>query len=139
MSHASQQIRDWFVTKLTGVTGLPNAVEGMPRQIAIDAKACVVTSQSEEILRETLHPSPIEQRRHLIAVVLLAASLDAVDAMSVAAEEAIHAATGYPGNSLDLLDRTYSEDTQTDRSVVSVTLQYEALYFVARGDVETFK
>lgn len=139
MSHASQQIRDWFVTKLTGVGGLPGAVEGYPRQIAAGATACVVTCGTELIQRTTLHEPPIDSRDLAVLVVVIAGTLDAADALSLIVEETLAAATGFPGKDFELAQREYQENVDTDRDYVAVVITYNAAYYVVRTDVETFK
>lgn len=139
MSHASQQIRDWFITKLTGVGGLPNAAEGYPRQFAAGTTACVVTSAGETIQRVTIEDPPIDERNHTVTVAVLASTLDAADALSLIVEETLAAATGFPGKTFELIERNYEENVESDRNYVSVSIGYSAIYYVARNDVESFK
>lgn len=136
MSHAAKQIRAWFVTSLTGVGGLPTARAGRPPQIAAGASACYVTHGAETITPMTIHDPRQDDRSLAVQVVLVAASLDAADALSVLAEEAIEAATGAPAE-VSLESREYDEEVETDRVVVSITLTYAATYIVAANDVET--
>jgi hypothetical protein len=139
VSHCAQQIRDWFVTSLTGVSGLPTPWEGYPRQIAPATSACIVTSAAETIQRQTMDTQPIDARQLTVLVVLVAASIDGGDALCLLAEEALAGAASFPGKTFELIEREYQENVETDRGYVSVTITYNAIYYVARNDVETFK
>lgn len=138
MSHCSQQIRDWFVTTLTGVGGLPTAREGTPRQVASNTTACIVTTRTETIEQLTQNTTARDQRDLEVDVILIAGSLDAADALSVLAEHAIAGSITYPGADLVVTQREYDENIDTDRDYVSVTLSYLARYFTARNDVDSF-
>ena len=137
MSHAAKQIRDWFVSKLTGVSGLPAARSGRPAQIAAGTRACYVTHGAETVEPLTMHNPREDERQLPVLVVLVAESLDAADALSVLAEEAIANGTSYPATEPALESREYAEEVETDRVVVSITLTYTAPYSVASNDVET--
>lgn len=139
MSHASQQIRDWFVTKLTNVSGLPSAVEGYPRQIAAGTTATIVSCANELVQRVTMDDPPTDERQLAVLVIVIAASLDAADALSLLAEEALAVATGFPGKTFEMSQREYQENVETDRDYVSITITYTATYYVARNNVESFK
>lgn len=139
MSHCAQQIRDWFVTALTGVSGLPAAREGIPRQVAAGTTACVVTSTGEAVARATIDDPAIDQRDLNVQVIVIAGSLDAADALCLKAEEALAAAASFPGKNFEPVQREYQENIDTDRDYVSVTVTYTATYFAARNDLETFK
>lgn len=139
MSHCAQQIRAWFVTSLTGVSGLPTAHAGYVAQVAAGASSCTVTTTIEEIQPATMHTPPIDTRRLEVEVLLKAATLDAVDALGLAAEEALAAATGFPGKEFEPQRREYQENVETDRVSVSLTITYAATYDAARNDLETFK
>lgn len=137
MSHAAKQIRDWFITACTGVSGLPTPTEGAPRQIASNTDSCFVRTTSEEVEPADVHAS--QERTLAVQVVVVGNTFTESDAMSLAAEEAIAAATGFPGTDWRLERRDYDENTETDRAYVSVVLSYVARYYVARNDVETFE
>ena len=138
MSHAATQIRSWFITNLTGVSGLPTPTQGHPRQIASNVDACVVTSTTEIIQPHTIHDPRTDVRELAIQVICIAGSLAEVDVLSMAAEEAIEGATFITGADLIFQSRDYDENIDTDRDYVSVTLNYSARYFVARNNVDTF-
>ena len=139
MSHASQQIRDWFVTKLTNVSGLPSAVEGYPRQVAAGTTATIVSCANELVQRVTMDDPPTDERQLAVLVIVIAASLDAADALSLLAEEVLAVATGFPGKTFEMSQREYQENVETDRDYVSITITYTATYYVARNNVESFK
>lgn len=136
MSHAAKQVRDWFKTACTGVVGLPSASEGTPRQIVAGTDYCFVRSTNESVDDADIHIG--QERRLTIEVVLIGNTFTEADTMSVLAEEAIANAAAFPGKTLQLVQREYEENLETDRAYVSVTMSYVALYFVARNDVETF-
>lgn len=140
MSHASKQIRDWFIASCTGVVGLPNAREGSPRQLPANVDACFVRTTGESCERITISLNElIDERTLAVEVGLIANTHTEVDAYSVLAEEAIAASGTYPGKELRLTSRAYEENYETDRNYVGLTLAYEALYYVEDIDVETFK
>ena len=139
MSHAATQIRDWFKAACTGVSGLPTCTEGTPRQIASNTDACFVRTTTETIDVASIHSPASDERTLTVEVVLVANTFAEADTLSVLAEEAIANKAAFPGKSFDLVGRQYEEDTETDRTYVSVTLAYVARYYVARNDVETFQ
>ena len=49
MSHAATQIRAWFKAACTGVSGLPTAAEGTPRQIASNTDYCFVRTSTDAV------------------------------------------------------------------------------------------
>lgn len=137
MSHAATQIRDWFKAACTGVSGLPTATEGTPRQIASNTDACFVRTTTSAVERITEHEPPIDGHELTVEVVVLGNTFTEADGLSVLAEEAIANKAAFPGDSFEFVQREYEENTDTDRAYVSVTLTYVARYSVARNDVET--
>lgn len=135
MSHAAKQLRDWFIAACAGVSGLPAASSGTPRQIAPGADACIVRTTSDSV--QSLDIGISDEHELGIEVELIAATFDDVDVLSVLAEEAIAAKASFPSESWQLTARTYTENRETDRPYVSLTLTYSARYLVARTDVET--
>lgn len=133
MSHAATQIRDQIVAALTGVSGLPTPVVGRPRQLAEATEKLIIEPISETITTDTIHAGPWQARELIINVIAVAATYDAVDAMSLLIEEAISAVECKP----QLTERTYERDAETYKDVVGVALAYTALYGVASNDVET--
>lgn len=136
MSHCAKQIRDWVKTSLTGVSGLPTPVIGVPRQFAKGAEYVAVRSLDEPITIETI--GDLEARTHNLEIIAISNSYDEVDAMSLLIEERLQAATGFPGKMLTMSARRYDEDKTTDRDYVSVTLELAAVYHVDSDDLETF-
>lgn len=139
MSHAATQIRDWFKAACTGVSGLPTATEGTPRQIASNTDACLVRTTTETIERGTVNEPPIDTRDLTVEVVLVAGTFAEVDTLSVLAEEAIANKAAFPGDDFGFVQREYDENREGDRDYVSLTLTYVARYAVLRNDVETLK
>lgn len=139
MSHAATQIRDWFKAACTGVSGLPTCTEGTPRQIQGNTDACFVRTTIETLEPVSVHSPAVDDRQLIVEVGLIAGTFTEADTLSVLAEEAIANKAAFPGKSFDLVGRQYEEDTETDRTYVSVTLAYVARYYVARNDVETFQ
>jgi hypothetical protein len=137
MSHAAKQIRDWFLTELTGVTGLPTPKAAPVRQFAGGTNAVYVLCVAESLERVTMTGTAIDDRNLTVQVVLVSDSFDAVDVLSVLAEENIASGTGFPGKTFDLVQRDYESNVETDRDYVSVSLTYAAIYAVYRNDVET--
>lgn len=137
MSHAATQIRDWFKTACTGVSGLPTCTEGTPRQIQSNTDACFVRTTSGTVERITEHEPPIDGHELTVEVVVLGNTFSEADGLSLLAEEAIANKASFPGDSFEFVQREYEENTDTDRAYVSVTLTYVARYSVARNDVET--
>lgn len=135
MSHAASQIRAWFVGACTGVSGLPNASNGSPRQIAEDVLVCIVRTTID-----TVQPADIyltDEHEITIEVELIAGTFDAVDILSVLAEQAIANKTLFPASSFRLTTRDYVEHRDTDRAYVGLILTYITRYFTARNSVET--
>lgn len=139
MSHAATQIRDWFKAACTGVSGLPTPTEGSPRQLASNTDSCFVRTTSDTVETIDVHTPASDQHTLSIEVGLIANTFTEVDALSVLAEEAIASASSFPGKTFTFASREYEENTETDRAYVSLTLSYQATYFVARNDVETFQ
>ena len=140
MSHAAKQIRDWFITSLDAVAGLPTPTEGEPRQIPDDTDACFVrtTNESVELITLTLSQAATE-RALTVEVGLVAGTYTEVDALSVFAEEGLELAAGFPGKGFVLQSRSYDRNIETNRDYVGLTLTYEASYYVELADVETFQ
>lgn len=137
MSHAAKQIRDWFVATLGGLSGFPDVHAGAVAQTAAGAEICTVSHAVEAVARSTVHAPGIDQRDLDVVVTIVASSLNNVDAHSAAAEAAIATTVGSPAGKVELVSREYQESVDTDRVVVSLTLNYIATYDVARSDVET--
>lgn len=135
MSHAAKQIRDWFVSACTSVTGLPNAVSGTPRQLAAGAEACIVRTTSDSV--QPLDIGTKDEHELGIEVDLISDTFDGVDTLSVLAEEAIANKASFPSESWQLTGRSYAENRDTDRPYVSLILTYSVRYMVSRNDVET--
>lgn len=139
MSHAAKQIRDWVIGACTGVSSLPDATEGSPRQVASNTTACFVRTSNETIVSVDVHAPTSDERVLDVEVGLIAGTYTAVDALSVLAEEAIANEASFPGANLRMVRREYEENRDTDRDYVSLILSYEAVYYCARNDVETFQ
>lgn len=139
MSHAATQIRDWFKAACTGVSGLPPATEGTPRQIASNTDACFVRTTTETIDVASIHSPASDERTLTVEVVLVANTFTEADTLSVLAEEAIANKAAFPGEFFAPVQREYEENREGDRDYVSLTLTYTARYYVARNDVETFQ
>lgn len=139
MSHAATQIRDWFKAACTGVSGLPSATEGTPRQIASNTDACFVRTTTDAVEPITADLSEIDGHEMVVEVVLIASTFTEVDTLSVLAEEAIANKSPTIGDEIRFVQREYEENRDTDRDYVSLTLSYSVRYAVARDDVETLK
>lgn len=135
MSHAAKQIRDWFVAACTSVGGLPNATSGTPKQIAPGAEACIVRTTSDSV--QPLDIGTKDEHELGVEVELISSTFDGVDDLSALAEEAIANKASFPSESFQLTSRSYTENGDSDRPYVSLTLTYSARYLVARNDVET--
>jgi hypothetical protein len=139
MSHASKQIRDWFIAACTGVAGLPNAEESAPSQIGVEVDACYITTPNETLEQVGINSPPVDLRVLTVNVGLLAGTYSEVDQLSLLAEHAIFNKAAYPGKDLIFVQREYEENTDTDRAYVSLVLTYSARYFVARNAVDSFQ
>lgn len=139
MSHAATQIRAWFKAACTGVSGLPTAAEGTPRQIASNTDYCFVRTTTDAVEAMTADTSEIDGHEMTVEVVLVANTYTEVDGLSVLAEEAIANKSPTIGDEIRFVQREYEEDRNTDRDYVSLTLSYAVRFAVARNDVETLK
>ena len=137
MSHAATQVRDWFKAACTGVSGLPTCTEGTPRQIESNTDACFVRTTLDTVSESSL--SDIDIHDIAVEVTVVGNTFSEADSLSLLAEEAIAAKTPTIGDAIAFVQREYTENRDTDRDYVSVTLTYAVRYSVARGDVETLK
>jgi hypothetical protein len=136
MSHAAAQIRDWFKAACTGVPGLPTATEGTPRQIESNTDACFVRTTLDAVSESSL--SEIDIHEITVEVTVVGNTFTEADGLCLLAEEAIAAKSPTIGDAIVFVQREYTENRDTDRDYVSVSLTYAVRYSVARGDVETF-
>lgn len=133
MSHAATTIRGQFVTALTGVTGLPTPVVGMPRQIAEATAAVVIEPRSEEVTIDSIVGPAFQRRELTIVVAAFSTTYDAADAMSLLIEEALQGITCKP----QLRGRIYDRNAETIRDGVGVALTYAVQYGATANDIET--
>lgn len=135
MAHGAKQIRDWFVTALTGYGSLPTINVGAVRQVAA-APVVHITMGTEEIEASDVH---IGLDRLLgVDINIVAATYDAIDALCVDIEKGVAlSATAFPGRDLTLVAREYSEDTETELTLVECVLRYAAEYTTDDDDPET--
>ena len=137
MSHASRQIKDWFVEAIESYGNITGIEESQPVQLDANAIA-VIRYDREEIEDGDVHSGQL--RVVTIEIVLTNYEPVTLDELVVFVEVPlqVYTATAYPG--LDrpkLLQRNYSADRTRDRAVYICTLTYECAYYVDRDDPET--